>query len=157
MPIKFYINSELSICQTPEGTLLCPSTDQLDPALGIQANLRTLDTSQSHIGSTSLVSDINRLVLNFLVQSNFHTALDAAVTYNADKCGSSLFCNEEYYTPMQLRRELSRQTTGLLSLLMDSVLWKTLELATVCWGTYSLASGLILLLLRARSTCRRKR
>ena len=77
------------------------------------------------------------------------------MTFNLDKCGSSIFCEGAYYTPIQLRRELSRQTAGLLSLIMDSSLWRTLELATVLWGTYSLTSGLNLLLLRVRSAFKR--
>ena len=103
----------------------------------------TLTASESHVGSTALVSDINKSVLNFLVKSNFHQALDAAITLNTERCGSSIFCQDAYYTPLPLRRELSRQSAGLLSLIMDTSLWRMLEVATVIWGSYALISGLV--------------
>ena len=39
---------------------------------------------------------------------------------------------------------------------MDTSLWRMLEVATVIWGSYALISGLVLLLLRIRSSFKRK-
>ena len=108
MPVKFSLDNLVSLCQTKQGTVLCNSLAILDPTRGLEGNLETLDSSQSLSGTTSLLTDIQSIVMNFLVRSNFHTSLEAAITFNAQLCKDSLYCNAEFYQPMTYRRKLFR-------------------------------------------------
>ena len=66
LPIKFTIDKDSSICQTDKGLSMCNSSTTIDPAHGLDAKYETLDTTQSHIGSTSLLTDIQTIVMNFM-------------------------------------------------------------------------------------------
>ena len=131
LPVKFAIDKTSSICQTKRGLSICNSSTTVDPALGLDAKLETLDSSQSHIGSTSLLMDIQTIVMNFMSRANFRAALEAAVTYNVKKCKDSLYCNAAFYQPMPYRRELLRRTAGFMNLILDSGIWQFLGFVNV--------------------------
>ena len=117
----------------------------------------TLDTTQSHVGSTSLLTDIQNIIINFMSKSNFRAALDAAVTYNVQKCRNNIYCDQAFYQPMPYRRELLRQTAGFMNLLLDSGIWQFLGFINVLWGSYAVACGTCLFLIRSRSICKKRK
>ena len=45
LPVKFALDKTSSICQTKQGLIICNSSTTLDPALGLDAKLETLDSS----------------------------------------------------------------------------------------------------------------
>ena len=69
---------------------MCKASTTVNPAQGLDAEFMTLDTTQSHVGSTSLLTDIQNIIINFMSKSNFRAALDAAVTYNVQKCRDNI-------------------------------------------------------------------
>ena len=81
LPVKFAIDENSAICQTNKGLSMCNASTTINPAHGLNAEYMTLDTTQSHVGSTSLLTDIQNIIINFMSKSNFRAALDTAVTY----------------------------------------------------------------------------
>ena len=128
LPVKFAIDENSAICQTNKGLSMCNASTTINPAHGLDAEYMTLDTTQSHVGSTSLLTDIQNIIINFMSKSNFRAALDAAVTYNVQKCRNNIYCDQAFYQPMPYRRELLRQTAGFMNLLLDSGIWQFLGL-----------------------------
>ena len=136
---------------------MCNASTNINTAHGLNAEYMTLDTTQSHVGSTSLLTDIQNIIINFMSKSNFRAALDPAVTYNVQKCRNNIYCDQAFYQPMPYRSELMRQTAGFMHLLLDSGIWQFLGFINVLWGSYAVACGTCLFLIRSRSICKKRK
>ena len=101
--------------------------------------------------------EVQNIIINFMSKSNFRAALDAAVTYNVQKCRNNIYCDQAFYQPMPYRRELLRQTAGFMNLLLDSGIWQFLGFINVLWGSYAVACGTCLFLIRSRSICKKRK
>ena len=79
------------------------------------------------------------------------------MTYNLRKCRDNIYCDQEFYQPMPYRRELMRQPVGVMHLLLDSGIWQFLGFINVLWGSYAVACGTCLFLIRSRSSCKKRK
>ena len=158
-PVKFRVNDRLSICQNGQrlGLAPCNSTQSVDPREGLEkARLRSLSKSEFQQGKTDLLSDMVRVIRDFITKINYHKSLDAAITYNSRLCHDKIFCPEAFLTSKVKRRELQRQSVNLIEFLIDSAFYQIMDIVTTLWAGYAIFTGILSYLLRIKATCNKK-
>ena len=95
-PVKFTISKDVSLCQIPNGFKSCNTPRIIYPKVGREGSkLKTLTVKEGNMGAVALLSDIKRIVVNYLTRMNYQKSLDAAITYNAKTCDGALWCPNE--------------------------------------------------------------
>ena len=155
-PIKFQVSPTEAICQTQTGIKSCNASIAINPGEGLRkAKFETLSKEQSHVGIT-MMEDVRKAIREFLIKTNYHKMIDAAVVYNEYLCRDKLFCTGTYLHDSSYRRELMRQGAGFFDWILGSDTWQFLQIVYTLWATYSIATGLISFIIRTRSTCGRR-
>jgi hypothetical protein len=104
-----------------------------------------------------LTTDLRSLMLELITKFNFHKTLSGTVIWNSQACGSSYYCPNAYLAPANIRRELFRQSSSLLSWLTGQGEWiEILSTVVTVWGTYAIFSGSLSLMVRLRTLCGKK-
>ena len=76
LPVKFFLDRSTAICQESNGLFLCNQSTIIDPAKGWQkANLETLTEEESRTGTTSLLSEIREIILEYMMRINYHSGI----------------------------------------------------------------------------------
>ena len=79
------------------GLFLCNQSTIIDLAKGLQkAKLETLTEAETRTRTTSLLSEIRNIILNYVLRMNYHSGLKAAVIFNSQKCHDQFFCESAY-------------------------------------------------------------
>ena len=156
-PVKFMTSKEEAICQIGENRPLeaCRASDNYDPAaLLIRAKLKVLTKQESVTPRVSLLSDLQEIVLQYLLTVSYHLSLSSSIAVNSRLCRGAASCPYTYYTGSTLRKELGKQTLeGLVEQLMGTDFYRMLEMMVVAWGGYCILSGLFSFSLRSRNLC----
>ena len=156
-PVKFMTSQHEAICQVGQNRPLeaCRASDNYDPAaLLIRAKLRVLTKEESVIPRASLLSDLQEIVLQYLLTVSYHLSLSSTIAVNSRLCKGAASCPYTYYTGSTLRKELGKQTLeGLVEQLMGTDVYRMVEMIVVAWGGYCILSGLFSFTLRSRNLC----
>ena len=153
-PVKFRISDSLSICQYQAGGGLqaCESTTTLSPKQGLDdAKLKTLTREQNIGPKYELSSQISKLIINYITESNFHKSLASAISYNSFICKDRLLCPEAFYINSKTRRELDRQNLGLIGVFISNQLYQIIDIICTIWAFYSILMGCLSFLLRMKA------
>ena len=135
-----------------DGLRVCTSTTALSPKQGLdQAKLKTLTKEQSVGPRFELASQISKLIINFITESNFHQNLASAVSYNSQVCKDRLLCPEAFYINPRIRRELDRQNLGLIGAVISNNFYQIINVACTLWAFYSVLTGCLAFLLRIKA------
>ena len=152
-PIKFQISPNEAICQTQAGIIPCNASRGLDPGNGLrEAKLKTLSKQQSEPGLVML-KDVRKAIREYLLKSNYHRMVDAAIIYNENLCRDKLFCTGTFLHDSSYRREWMRQGAGFFDWLFGTDIWQFMQVIMVIWSTYSIGTGIVSFVIRTRSTC----
>ena len=157
-PIQFDIGGQLSLCQTSKGTIICNTTLPLDPSVGlVDKRLETLDSSQTRQGML-LSSALKHLINEQMTKNSYHSLLSGVTTYNSNLCAGSMFCTQAELIPSTWRREINRQSSGVLAFLFDNNdLWNFFSAYITLWGIYVNINGFLHFLVRLRVYCSRNK
>ena len=89
----------------------CLTSDTFDPTDDlVKARLKLLTKQQTQVASSSLMSDLKEIILQYILATKFHISLANAVVINSRECRGSLAYANTYYTRSIYRRELGKQT-----------------------------------------------
>ena len=116
-----------------------------------------MDESESKPGTATLVSEILEIIQGYIMKMQYHSGLSQAIVFNQQKCKGYFICRKAYYQSVGLRRELFRQTASILDNLLDSNIWKFLEVVTVSWCAYLVCYGIIIFVIRLKGSCTKKK
>ena len=93
-----------------------------------------------------------------MTKFNFHKTLAGTISWNSQFCKNKYYCAGAHLAPTDIRRELYRQSESLLSWLTNqNEALQFLHSIVTLWGTYSICSGVLFLLLRCRTFCSQAR
>jgi hypothetical protein len=143
-----------------EGVVRCNASKVLNPAENLMSGILTsLDNTQTTIGnSLMLTSALRNLMVEIMTKYNFHKNLAGTISWNSQFCKNKYYCAGAHLAPTDVRRELYRQSESLLSWLTNqNEALQLLHSIVTLWGTYSIFSGILFLLLRCRTFCSQSR
>ena len=156
-PVKHMTSQHEAICQVGQNRPLeaCRASDNYDPAaLLIRAKLKVLTKKESVIPRASLLSDLQEIVLQYLLTVSYHLSLSSTIAVNSRLCKGAASCPYTYYTGSALRKELGKQTLeGLVEQLMGTDIYRMVEMMVVAWGGYCILTGLFSFAMRSRNLC----